>query len=133
MKLLSLLALISIWLSPTAFAIDSPCPVKFTQVRNIEGSFFISFENTTGLDITSYQVDLSFVDIQGRTHLFPFPLLRQERIAAGQNKVARFISPDVLQFLFPIINSSLFRIEFADGSEWIDDGSHGCSFMSLEE
>ena len=133
MKLLSLLALMFVWLLPKAFAMDSTCPVKFNQVRNIEGSFFVSLQNTTGVDITSYDVDLSFVDIQGRTHLFPFPLVRQERIAAGQNKVAQFISPDALQFLFPVINTSLFKIEFADGSEWSDDGSHGCSFTSLEE
>jgi hypothetical protein len=133
MKLLSLLALIFVWSLPKAFAVDSSCPVKFTQVRNIQGSFFVSLQNTTGVDITSYDVDISFVDIQGRTHLFPFPLLLQERIAAGQNKVAQFISPDALQFLFPVINTSLFKIEFADGSEWIDDGSHPCSFMSLEE
>jgi hypothetical protein len=133
MKLLSLLALIFVWSLPKASAMESTCPVKFNQVRNIEGSFFVSLQNTTALDITSYDVDLSFVDIQGRTHLFPFPLLRRERIAAGQNKVAQFISPDALQFLFPIINTSLFKIEFADGSEWIDDGSHGCSFTSLEE
>jgi hypothetical protein len=133
MKLLSFLALIFVWSLPKAFAMDSTCPVIFTQVRNIEGSFFISLQNTTGVDITSYDVDLSFVDIQGRTHIFPFPLLRQERIAAGQNKVAQFISPDALRFLFPVINTSLFKIEFADGSEWSDDGSHACSFMSLEE
>ena len=133
MKILSLLALIFVLPCSKALAVDSTCPVKFTQVRNIEGSFFISFENTTGLDITSYEVDLSFVDIQGRTHLFPFPLLRQERIAAGKNRLAQFPSLDALQFLFPIIETNLSKVEFADGSEWIDDGSHGCSFMSLEE
>ena len=133
MKILSLLALIFLLSCSKALAADSDCPVKFTQVRNIAGSIFISFQNTTGLDITSYELDLSFVDTQGRTHLFPFPLLRQERIAAGKNRLAQFPSLDALQFLFPIIQTSLSKIEFADGSEWIDDGSHGCSFTSLEE
>ena len=91
----------------SAFAQDPGCPINLMDVRNIEGSVFVSLQNATDRDITSYSFDLSFVDISGRTHTFPFPLLRQEKIAAGQSKVARFISLDALQFLFPVMETHL--------------------------
>lgn len=117
----------------SAFAQDSACPIKLTEVRNIEGSVFLSLQNTTDHDIISYSFDLSFVDTSGRNRSFPFPLSRHEKITAGQSKVARFISLDALQFLFPVMETHLFSVNFADGSGWNDDGSHSCSLTSLQE
>jgi hypothetical protein len=116
-----------------AFAQDSACPIRLTEVRNIEGSVFISLQNTTDRDITSYSFDLSFVDSSGQNRTFPFPLSRREKITSGQSKVARFISLDALQFLFPVMETHLFSVSFADGSGWNDDGSHSCSLTSLQE
>ena len=117
----------------SAFAQDPGCPIKLTDVRNIEGSVFVSLQNATDRDITSYSFDLSFVDTSGQTRTFPFPLLRHEKITAGQSKVARFISLDALQFLFPVMETHLESVDFADGSGWNDDGSHSCSLTTLQE
>ena len=117
----------------SAFAQDPGCPIKLTDVRNIEGSVFVSLQNATDRDITSYSFDLSFVDSSGQTRTFPFPLLRHEKIIAGQSKVARFISLDTLQFLFPVMETHLESVDFADGSGWNDDGSHSCSLTTLQE
>jgi hypothetical protein len=122
-----------IMLSGICFAQETSCPVQITEVRNIEESMFISFRNTTSRDIKSYEFDVSFTDVFGKPHNFPFPLLHSERIAAGATKVAAFPSSDTLEFLFPVLNASLFKVTFADGSTWNDDGSHDCSLSALQE
>jgi hypothetical protein len=122
-----------IMLSGICFAQEASCPVQITQVRNIEQSMFISFRNSTSRDIKSYEFDVSFTDVFGNPHNFPFPLLRNERIAAGTTRVAAFPSSDTLEFLFPVLNASLFKVTFSDGSTWNDDGSHDCSLSALQE
>lgn len=122
-----------IMLSGICSAQETSCPIQITEVRNIEESMFISFRNTTSLDIKSYEFDVSFTDVFGKPHNFPFPLLRNEGIAAGTTRVAAFRSADTLEFLFPELKASLFKVIFADGSTWNDDGSHECSFSALQE
>jgi len=129
----TILLSILIMLSGTCFAQEASCPVQITQVRNIEESIFVSFRNTTSRDIKSYEFDISFTDVFGKPHNFPFPLLRNERIPGGTKRVARFPSADTLEFLFPILNVSLFNVTFADGTTWNDDGSHDCSLSALQE
>jgi hypothetical protein len=124
---------ILIMLGGICFAQDTSCPVRITEARDIQESMFISFRNTTARDIKSYEFDVSFTDLFGKLHNFPFPLLRNERIAAGTTRVAVFHSADTLEFLFPILNASLFKVTFADGSTWNDDGSHDCSLSALQE
>jgi|1186.fasta_scaffold103477_2 hypothetical protein len=133
MRLNSLCFSIVIMLGGICFAQESSCPVQITEVRNIEQSMFISFRNTTSRDIKSYEFDISFVDVFGKPHIFPFPLLRNERIAAGTTRVAAFPSADTLEFLFPVLDASLFKVTFADGSTWNDNGSRECSLSALQE
>ena len=133
MKSIFLRLSILVMLSGICFAQESGCPLQITEVRNIEQSMFISFRNTTSRDIKSYEFDVSFVDVFGKTHNFPFPLLHNERIAAGTTRVTAFPSADTLDFLFPILDASLFKVTFADGSIWNDDGSHDCGLSALQE
>jgi hypothetical protein len=129
----TILLSILIMLGGICFAQEASCPVQITQVRNIEESIFVSFRNTTSRDIKSYEFDISFTDVFGKPHNFSFPLLRNERVPEGTKRVARFPSGDTLEFLFPILNASLFNVTFADGTTWNDDGSHACSLSALQE
>jgi hypothetical protein len=125
--ILVLLAAISI----TAFGQDSSCPVQITDIRNVGNTVSVLFRNTSHAKLTRYEFVVWFVDFAGETHFLPV-LLAGKHLRPDQNgKVA--LPADELQHAFSLANAYPLHVSFADGSEWNDDGSHGCSTTALQE
>lgn len=131
MKLALLISILVMVLSGSALSQES-CPVQVTDVRNINAGVTVVLKNNSAA-ITSYEFGIFFSDFEGRTYIFPFPLVRKDNLAAGQSRTASFPTLDSLQFLFPEAGAYLLKVSFADGSSWADDGSRQCSITALQE
>lgn len=116
-----------------AQAQSSTCPIQPTQVKDIDSQLAIEFDNVSGKQVATYRFGLTFFDLNGKAHVFPQPLSgtiqlspRGHRNAIWQNRMAR-------QFLFPYAQAFVQQVVFADGTSWVDDGSHACSIISVQE
>lgn len=118
---------------PAVFAQSEPCPLKVTDVRNVEASLEVLFTNSSSSPVSSFEFGMSFRDIEGQTLSLPFPLLRTQTVKPGQSRLAIFPTLESLQFLFPEASAYLLKVSFADGSSWADDGSRACGITSLQE
>lgn len=116
-----------------AQAQTSSCPIQPTQVKDINSQLAIDFDNLSGKQIATYGFALTFFDVNGKAHPFPQPLAgnvqlsgRGHRSAIWQNRLAQL-------FLYPYAQAFLQQVTFTDGTAWVDDGSHACSIISVQE
>ena len=109
------------------------CPVKITDVRNVNGKLSVLFENTSNASLSSYQFELIFVDLAGRQHPFPSRVNGLAAVAPVTEHLVSLNSSDALHFLFPKANAYLVTVTFSDGTTWTDDGSRACGYTAWQE
>lgn len=109
------------------------CPIQPTLIKNVDSQLAIQFDNVSAKQIATYGFALTFFDLNGRAHPFPQPLAgnvqlsnRGHRNAIWQNRLAQ-------HFLYPYAEAFLQQVTFTDGTSWVDDGSHACSIISVQE
>ena len=115
------------------YAQAQSCPVTITDVRNIEHTLFVLFENSGSATLTEYQFGLIFIDVTGRQHPFPLRIKGSKAVEPGAQHTVSLSSREALQFLYPEANAYLLEARFSDGTTWTDDGSHACGFTSWQE
>ena len=93
----------------------------------------MSLQNTSGIQVTSYHIGLTFQDVNGGKHAFPQHFADTITLKSHGHRTAVWHSPQAINFLFPLANIYLLDATFADGTQWIDDGSHSCSTTSVQE
>ena len=135
MKRSLLLLGLLILLEAAALALDTSCPVKITDVRNIAGTVRLLFRNTSRLEIIEYEFVVWFVDSDKQVHFLP--VLAQDPatlpVTAGASAVVVYPAPEMLQYTFSVANAYLLRATFTGGTAWNDDGSHACKLAALQE
>jgi hypothetical protein len=116
-----------------ARAQSSSCPIQPTLVKDINSQLAIEFDNLSGKPVATYGFGLTFFDLRGKAHAFPQPLAgnvqlsgRGHRSAIWQNRLAQL-------FLYPYAQAFVQQVTFTDGTSWVDDGSHACSIISVQE
>lgn len=123
----------AVLLSPGAKAQSSACPLQPVQVKNTESQLAIDFNNISGKLVTNYRFAVTFFDNQGLAHAFPQALTGNVQIGSKSRRVAIWRTKSALHFLFPYAQAVLQQVTFADGTSWVDDGSHSCSIISVQE
>lgn len=116
-----------------ASAQSSPCPVQPTQVKDTGSQLAVAFDNLSGKAIATYGFGLTFFDLNGTSHAFPQPLLGNVQLSAQGHRNAIWQNRLALHFLYPYAQVFLQQVTFADGTSWVDDGSHACSIISVQE
>ena len=109
------------------------CPVQPTLVKNLDSQLAVDFQNTSGKPLASYQFSLSFYDSNGHAHRFPQALSGTVQMHANAHRTAIWQTKLAQRFVFPYAQAFLQQATFTDGTSWVDDGSHACSVMSIEE
>jgi hypothetical protein len=109
------------------------CPVQPTLVKNLDSQLAVDFQNTSGKPLASYQFSLSFYDSNGHAHRFPQALSGTVQMHANAHRTAIWQTKLAQHFMFPYAQIFLQQATFTDGTSWVDDGSHACSVMSIEE
>ena len=117
----------------TARAQSSSCPIQPTEVRDIDSQLAIEFDNVSGKQIATYGFGLTFFDLNGKAHAFPQPLAGNVQLSAQSHRNAIWRNRMARQFLFPYAQAFVRQVVFADGTSWVDDGSHACSIISVQE
>jgi len=118
--------------SATARGQNVGCPIQPILVKNTD-VLAVDFQNTSGKPIASYQFGLAFFDFNGKAHAFPQPLTGNVQISSKSHRTAIWQNRLALHFLFPYAQAFLQQATFADGTSWVDDGSHACSIISVQE
>jgi hypothetical protein len=121
-------------LSPwTVRAQSASCPIQPTQAKNVNSQIGIDFTNLSGKPIHSYRFALTFFDLNGKAHVFPQPLAGNVQIASHAHRSAIWQTGLATRFLYPYAQAFLQQVIFTDGTSWLDDGSHSCSIISVQE
>lgn len=116
-----------------AHAQSSSCPIQPTQVKDINSQLAIEFNNMSGKQIATYGFGLTFFDLNGKAHIFPQPLSGRIQLTARGHRNAVWQSRLAQLFLYPYAQAFLQQVTFTDGTSWVDDGSHACSIISVQE
>lgn len=116
-----------------AKAQSTSCPIQPTQVKDVDSHLAIEFDNVSGKQIVTYGFGLAFFDLNGKAHGFPQPLTGNVQLSARGHRSAIWQTPLALHFLYPYAQAFAQRVTFADGTSWVDDGSHACSIISVQE
>ena len=116
-----------------AQAQNSSCPVQPTQVKDVSSQLAIEFDNLTGKQIATYGFGVTFFDLRGKAHAFPQPLAGNIQLTARGHRSAVWQSRLAQLFLYPYAQAFLQQVTFTDGTSWVDDGSHACSIISVQE
>ena len=124
---------IALTFSCAVIAQSSSCPIQPTQVKDIDSQLAIAFDNVSGKQIATYGFGLTFFDLNGRAHAFPQPLAGNVQLSARAHRNAIWQNRLALHFLFPYAQAFVQQITFTDGTSWVDDGSHACSNISVQE
>ena len=111
----------------------NPCPLQPVLVKNVASQISVSLQNTSGKQIASYHVGLTFYDVNGKAHAFPHSFSDNIVMKSHGKRTAIWHSPNSHQFLFPLAQAYLLDATFTDGTSWTDDGSHACSVTSAQE
>lgn len=112
---------------------SSSCPVQPTQVKDINSQLAIEFDNLSGKQIATYGFGVTFFDLRGKAHAFPQPLTGNVQLTARGHRSAVWQSRLAQLFLYPYAQVFLQQATFTDGTYWVDDGSHACSIISVQE
>jgi len=124
-----LLALATLPLS----AQTNSCPLQPVLVKNLASQISVSLQNTSGKQIASYHVGITFYDVNGKSHVFPHSFSDNIAMQSHGKRTAIWHSPNSHQFLFPLVQAYLLDATFTDETGWTDDGSHACSVISAQE
>lgn len=116
-----------------AQAQSSSCPIQPTQVKDIDSQLAIEFDNLSGKQIATYGFGLAFFDLNGKKHAFPQPLSGNVQLTARGHRNAIWHNHLAQHFLYPYAQAILQNVTFTDGTSWVDDGSHACSIISVQE
>lgn len=129
---IAVLALVATF-SWAASAQSSSCPVQPRQVKDTASQLAVEFDNLSGKAIATYGFGLTFFDLNGKSHAFPQPLSGNVQLSAHGHRNAIWQNRLAQHFLFPYAQVFLQQVTFADGTSWVDDGSHSCSIISVQE
>ena len=124
-----LLSLVSLRLS----AQTNSCPLQPLLVKNLASQISVSLKNIGPKQVASYQIGLTFYDVNGKVHAFPHSFSDNLTLKTRGKRTAIWHSPNVHQYLFPFAQAFLIDATFTDGTSWTDDGSHACSVTSAQE
>jgi len=102
-------------------------------VKNVASQIYVSLQNTSGKQVSSYHVGLTFYEVNGKAHAFPHSFSDNVAMKSHGKRTATWQSAAAHQFLFPLAQLYLLDATFADGTSWTDDGTHACSITSLQE
>jgi hypothetical protein len=117
----------------TAAAQSGSCPIQPILVKDIDSQIAIEFTNTSGKAVESYQFALTFFDHAGKAHTFPHSLAASVQMKGHGRRTSIWRTPNAQRFLYPYAQAFLQRVRFSDGTSWVDDGSHACSIVSVQE
>lgn len=120
-------------LSVTALAQTNSCPLQPFLVKNLASQISVSLQNTSGKQVASYRVGLTFYDVNGKAHNFSQSFSDHIAMKSHGKRTAIWHSAAAHQFLFPLAQAYLLDATFTDGTSWTDDGSHTCSVTSAQE
>jgi|KBSMisStaDraftv2_1062788.scaffolds.fasta_scaffold11136_7 hypothetical protein len=116
-----------------AKAQSGSCPIQPILVKNINSQIAIEFNSTAGKPVASYRFALKFFDHAGKAHSFPLSLGDHVHMSAHGRRTSIWETHLAQQFLYPYVQAFLQQVAFADGTSWVDDGSHACSIVSVQE
>jgi hypothetical protein len=119
--------------APWAATAQSSCPIQPSQVKDTASQLALDFQNTSGKQIASYRFGLTFFDLAGKPHAFPQALAERVQMQSKGHRRAIWQTKLAQRFLFPYAQAFLQQVSFTDGTSWVDDGSHSCSVISLQE
>ncbi len=124
---------VTLLFSVALHAQNTECPVTVTDVRNVEDSIYVLFQNNGTATLTSYQFGLIFIDLKGKK--LPFPLVTRGSVTISVGAGGKLSLPTTqsLEFLFPEANAYLMKATFSDGTTWTDDGTHACGTTTWQE
>jgi hypothetical protein len=117
----------------TAGAQSGSCPIQPVLVKDIDSQIAIEFTTTSGKPVVSYQFALTFFDHAGKAHTFPHSLSANVQMNGHGRRTSIWQTRMAQNFLYPYAQASLERVTFSDGTSWVDNGSHACSIVSVQE
>jgi hypothetical protein len=120
-------------MSVAALAQTNTCPLQPVLVKNLASQISVSLQNTSAKQVASYNMGLTFYDVNGKAHVFPHSFSDNIAMKSHGKRTAIWHSPYSHQFLFPLAQAYLLDATFTDGTSWTDDGSHACSVTSMQE
>ena len=120
-------------MSAPGWAQNNSCPLQPILVKNVASQISVSLQNTSGKQVSSYHVGLTFYEVNGKAHAFPHSFSDNVAMKSHGKRTATWQSAAAHQFLFPLAQLYLLDATFADGTSWTDDGTHACSITSLQE
>jgi hypothetical protein len=127
------MVVLAVLVVPLSAVAQSSCPLLPVQVKDTDSQLAIAFTNVSGKPVDNYRFALTFFDHKGLAHAFPQTLAGNVQIGSNSRRVAVWQTRLALHFLFPYVQAVLQQATFADGTSWVDDGSHSCSVMSVQE
>jgi hypothetical protein len=117
----------------TAAAQSGSCPIQPILVKDIDSQIAIEFTTTGGKTVVSYQFALTFFDHAGKPHTFPHSLAAGVQMKGHGRRTSIWQTQMAQHFLFPYAQAFLQQVTFSDGTSWVDNGSHACSVVSVQE
>lgn len=112
---------------------STSCPLQPVQVKDVGSQIVIDFGNVSGKTVSGYTFDLTFFDHAGKAHKFPQSIGDSIQLSSHHRRTAVRQTQLASHFLFPYAQAFLQQVTFADGTTWVDDGSHQCSTISVQE
>ena len=109
------------------------CPIQPIQVKDIDSQIAIEFTTSSGKPVASYRFLLTFFDHAGKAHSFPQPLASGVQMSGHARRTSIWRTQLAQHFLYPYAQAFLQQVTFADGTSWVDSGSHACSIVSVQE
>ena len=103
------------------------------QVKDISSQLMIDFASASSKTVASYRFMLTFFDHAGKAHAFPMPLTAGVQMSGHARRTSVWQTQLARHFLYPYAQAFLQQATFTDGTSWIDDGSHSCSVISVQE
>jgi hypothetical protein len=89
----------------------------------------IEFGNGAGKQISNVTFSWSVLDAEGNPHPYPDDLTYQEGLETGKRKAFFWnLAPEAVDIHRSGETVVVKKVEFADTTRWIDDGSESCGF-----
>jgi len=70
MKTIATMMLSAVMILPLSAQTNS-CPLQPALVKNLASQISVSLQNTSGKQVSSYHIGLTFYDVNGKAHSFP--------------------------------------------------------------
>lgn len=117
----------------TTKAQSGSCPIQPIQVKDIDSQIAIEFTTSSAKQVASYRFSLTFFDHAGKAHSFPQALAATVPMPGRGRRTSIWRTPMARHFLYPYAQAFLVQVAFTDGTSWVDNGSHACSIVSVQE